>query len=145
MDLLLSFWRRPADASYARALLRFYRTVWGSNSAEARARRLLLRWLSAEQRTQFEEMNFFDVVGGQTEKRYRIYYGRAANIRELDEAGNQKMGWCFMPKGYLEPGDVMLAQKIALETDEIAALAVANRFPPRPFPETPPFAVIGPH
>ena len=30
------------------------------------------------------------------------------------------------------PGDVMLAQKIALETDEMAALEVANRFPPRP-------------
>jgi hypothetical protein len=30
------------------------------------------------------------------------------------------------------PGDVMLAQKIALETDELAALAVANRFAPQP-------------
>jgi hypothetical protein len=145
MDLLLSFRRRPVDASYGRALLRFYRTVSGSNRAEARARRLLLRWLSAEQRTQFEEMNFFDVVGCQTGKRYRIHYGRAANIRELDEADNPKMSWCFVPKGYLEPGDVMLAQKIALETDEIAALAVANRFPPRPFSEPPPLAVIGPH
>jgi hypothetical protein len=28
------------------------------------------------------------------------------------------------------PGDVMLAQKIALETEELAALEVANRFPP---------------
>jgi hypothetical protein len=145
MDLLLGFWRRPTDAAYSIALLRFYRTVCGSNSAEARARRLLLRWLSQEQRTQFEEMNFFDVVGCQTGKRYRIYCGRGANIRELDEAGNPKMGWCFVPKGYLEPGDVMLAQKIALETDEIAALAVANRFPPRPFPVPLPFAVIGPH
>jgi hypothetical protein len=28
-------------------------------------------------------------------------------------------------------GDVMLAQKIALETDELATLKVANRFTPR--------------
>jgi hypothetical protein len=38
------------------------------------------------------------------------------------------MGWCFVPRGQLVPGDVMLAQKIALETNETAALAVANRF-----------------
>ena len=53
----------------------------------------------------------------------------------MDEAGDPKMGWCFVPKGYLVPGDVMLAQKIALETDELNALAVANRFPPTPFSE----------
>lgn len=35
--------------------------------------------------------------------------------------------WCFGPEGYLPVGDVMLAEKIALETDEHAALAVANR------------------
>jgi hypothetical protein len=38
------------------------------------------------------------------------------------------MGWCFVPEGGLVAGDVMLAQKIALETNERAALAVANRF-----------------
>jgi len=40
------------------------------------------------------------------------------------------MGWCFVPSGFLVPGDVMLAQKIALETDERGALGLANRFPP---------------
>jgi hypothetical protein len=75
-------------------------------------------------------MNFFDVVGSRTGKRYRIHYGQSVNVRELDEAGNPKMGWCFVPKGYLVAGDVMLAQKIALETDELAVLAVARRFPP---------------
>ena len=92
--------------------------------------RLMQRWLSAEQRAQFDAMNFFDVVGSRTGKRYRIHHGHSANIREIDEAGNSKMGWCFVPKGYLVAGDVMLAQKIALETDELAVLAVARRFPP---------------
>ena len=32
---------------------------------------------------------------------------------------------------HLVAGDVMLAQKIALETDERGALAVANKFTPR--------------
>jgi len=36
-----------------------------------------------------------------------------------------------VPLGELVSGDVMLAQKIALETNENAALAVANRFLPR--------------
>ena len=35
------------------------------------------------------------------------------------------------PKDYLVAGDVMLAQKIALETDERGALAIANNFLPR--------------
>ena len=39
------------------------------------------------------------------------------------------MGWCFVPNRHLVPGDVMLAQKIALETNERGALAVANKFP----------------
>jgi hypothetical protein len=36
-----------------------------------------------------------------------------------------------VPKDYLVAGDVMLAQKIALETDERGTLAVANNFLPR--------------
>jgi hypothetical protein len=50
------------------------------------------------------------------------------NIHELDGAGRPRVGWCFAPEGHLVAGDVMLAQKIALETDERGALAVANRF-----------------
>jgi hypothetical protein len=50
------------------------------------------------------------------------------NIHELDGAGRPRAGWCFAPKGHLVAGDVMLAQKIALEIDERRALAVANRF-----------------
>jgi hypothetical protein len=41
-----------------------------------------------------------------------------------------RTGWCFVPKGDLVEGDVMLAQKISLETSERTALAAANRFTP---------------
>ena len=71
----------------------------------------------------------FEVIGCDTGKRYRILYGTAANVHELDDDGRPLIGCCFVPIGYLVPGDVMLAQKIALETNERAALAVANRFP----------------
>jgi len=53
------------------------------------------------------------------------------NVDELDDAGRPRTGWCFVPKDHLVAGDVMLAQKIALETDERGALAVANNFTPR--------------
>jgi hypothetical protein len=64
-------------------------------------------------------------------KRYRIYQGTAQNVFEIDEAGWLIVGLCFIPSGELVAGDVMLAQKIALETNENGALAVAHRFLPR--------------
>ena len=48
------------------------------------------------------------------------------NVYELNERG--EIGWCFVPNGYLPVGDIMLAQKIALESNELATLAVANVF-----------------
>jgi hypothetical protein len=57
--------------------------------------------------------------------------GRALNVYEIDDVGRLKVGWCFLPLGQLVAGDVMLAQKIALETDEHSALKVAHRFAPR--------------
>ena len=53
-------------------------------------------------------------------------------IAQLGAMGEAVMGLCFMPAGGLAMGDVMLAQKIALETCEAEALAKANRFPPWP-------------
>jgi len=84
--------------------------------------------LSPEQKTQFDTFKSFDVVGCNTGKSYRIQYGVSANVVELDDAGRPTIGWCFVPTGNLVPGDVMLAQKIALETDERRALAVARQF-----------------
>jgi hypothetical protein len=53
------------------------------------------------------------------------------NIFEIDHAGQVLGGWCFVPSNDLVAGDVMLAQKIALETNERGALAVAKSFRPR--------------
>ena len=131
MDFLLRIWRGSPDLPRFRAIRELYNIVRKSNFPEARGRRLLRRWLSAEQLAQFDARNFFDVIGCHTAKRYRIYYANVANVEELDKVGRPIMRYCFIPKGDLVPGDVMLAQKIALETDELAALAVANRFVPQ--------------
>lgn len=95
-------------------------------SPEERGLKLLREWLSHEQRTQFDAEGYFDVIGCHSQKKYRIRYGSSANIDELDDADVPRMAWCFVPNIYLVAGDVMLAQKIALETNERDAMAVAN-------------------
>jgi hypothetical protein len=95
---------------------------------EARGLELLKEWLSSEQSAQYDAKRYFEVIGCHSGKRYRISHGNSMNIHELDGAGHPCVGWCFVPKGYFVAGDVMLAQKIALETDERGALTVAHKF-----------------
>jgi hypothetical protein len=112
--------------SYSKALLDSWLL---RDNSDIRGRKLLREWLSAEQRAQFDMHDYFDVIGCQTGKKYRIRYGHYSNIEELDASGQPASGWCFVPAGNLVAGDVMLAQKIALETSERAALSIANPFP----------------
>jgi hypothetical protein len=93
---------------------------------EARGLKLLKEWLSPEQFAQYDAKSYFEVTGCHSGKRYRISHG--TSIHEIDDAGRPRVGWCLAPKGHLAAGDVMLAQKIALETDERGALALANNF-----------------
>ena len=95
--------------------------------------RLLRDWLSPAQRAQFAKRGYFEVVGGETGKQYRIYAGAMSNVCEIDEKGRPRLGLCFRTIGELPVGDVMLAQKIALESRESSALAVARRFVPNVF------------
>jgi hypothetical protein len=94
---------------------------------EARALTLLKSWLSPKQRACYDRFRYFDVIGSYTGTRYRIYHGTQTNIEELNGAGHHVCKWCFVPDGDLVAGDVMLAQKIALETNERGALSVAHR------------------
>jgi len=123
MDFPLRIWLGSPDPRRFRAARQLYNIVRKSNLPEARGRRLLRRWLSAEQLAQFDARNFFDVIGCHTAKRYRIYYANVANVEELDKVGRPIVRYCFIPKGDLVPSDVMLAQKIALETDELVVSA----------------------
>ncbi len=100
---------------------------------EGRSLRLLREWLSPLQRTQFAKKGYFEVVGSDTGKLYRIYPGTMSNVCEIDEKGRPRLGLCFRTMGELPIGDVMLAQKIALENCESSVLAVARRFVPDVF------------
>jgi hypothetical protein len=48
------------------------------------------------------------------------------NVHQLDQTGRRVMKLCFMPKGDLVMGDILLAQKIALETMESKVLELGN-------------------
>jgi hypothetical protein len=113
---------REVQAAHERYRARFI-------TREARGVNLLREWLSPEQLAQFDAQRYFDVIGCYSGKRYRIHYGVMTNVHEIDDHDRFLVAWCFLPEGPLVAGDVMLAQKIALETHENAALAVANRFP----------------
>ena len=82
---------------------------------------------------QFGKKRYFEVVGGDSGRRYRIHAGATVNVCEIDEKGCLQEGLCFMPIGDLPIGDVMLAQKIALETCEREVRTVARRFTPNGF------------
>lgn len=101
----------------------------GTKEAQEKGRNILLENLTARQRTDYEKHNHFHVTGGESGKTYRIKHGRQMNIAELDKSGTRVCGWCFLPQGGLVAGDVMLAQKVALELYEGEALKIANRFP----------------
>ena len=120
----------PGARTRIHALSQLYRKALAENTSDARGLRLMRRWLSPDQRAEFDDKGTFEVVGCNSGKRYRIYRGTAQNVFEIDDAGQPKVCLCFMPSGDLVAGDVMLAQKIALETNENGALAVANRFLP---------------
>jgi hypothetical protein len=109
------------------ALLHEYRRPRARTPAEKRAVALLRSWLTPEQERQWQARGAFDVIGCDTGTRYRITYRAVMNVHQLDADGHPVQQWCFAPEGRLAVGDVLLAQKIALETMETKALEIANR------------------
>jgi hypothetical protein len=109
------------------ALLHEYRRPRARTPAEKRAVALLRSWLTPEQERQWQARGAFDVIGCDTGTRYRITYRAVTNVHQLDADGHPVQQWCFAPEGRLAVGDVLLAQKIALETMETKALEIANR------------------
>jgi hypothetical protein len=93
--------------------------------AEERGLALLQAWLGPEQAEQWASQRAFEVLGCDTGTRYRITCGTAMNV-QLDQTGRSVARWCFVPKGDLVTGDILLAQKIALETIERQVLKLGN-------------------
>jgi hypothetical protein len=98
--------------------------------AQVRSLQLLLPNLSPDQRQQLASYNYFDVIGGDTGTRYRIRNRYILNVERLDRRGRCTCRLCFGPQGELPNGDVMLAQKLALELFESEAIRIANASPP---------------
>lgn len=122
----LSFGSRGArDLSADRSIGFAYRS---RREAELRGAQLLSDHLTLEQRNEYERRGYFHVTGSDTGKRYRIQHGQQMNIEELDERGRRVRVLCFMPEGRVPLGDVLLAQKVALELFEADALRVCPQF-----------------
>ena len=123
----------PGGRSLMRATRALFIRHGVEGTPEGRSLRLLREWLSPAQQEQFARKGYFEVVGSDSGKRYRIHAGASLNVCEIDERGRPQAGWCFMPIGVLPIGDIMLAQKIMLETCEGQVRAVARRFTPNGF------------
>ena len=123
----------PQNRSRLRAIRSLFIKHGAEKTPEGRSLILLRRCLSPEQLEQFAARGYFEVTGSDSKKRYRIHAGASVNVCEVDEKGRRQEGLCFMPIGSLPIGDVMLAQKIALESCEREARAVANRFTPNSY------------
>jgi hypothetical protein len=96
-------------------------------NAEAikRATTLLRTNLTPEQRATFDQKGIFYLYT-QSGKKYRIEKGYAHNVKLVDETDKVLTTYCAHPAEILPDEDAMLAQKLALETDEAGFLGVAN-------------------
>lgn len=82
-------------AGWARALRNWYLEA-GYTQEEIRGINLLKQWLSPEQLAQYESHRYFDVVGRQSGKHYRIRYGyRDEYTRDgLAREGSSRLVFC---------------------------------------------------
>ena len=92
--------------------------------ASERARGLLMSLLNQSQRRQFDARGWFEVVGNATGRTYRIYHGAYGNVR-LVEDDREVGAFCAQPE-CVPVFDVLAAQKLQIECDENAFLAIAN-------------------
>jgi len=119
----------PRPSVHREEMHRMLLSLTPPSEARDRGFQLLKENLSPAQRAQFEKRGYFVVAGGETGTRYRIRTGDQMNVEQLTKKGRAKRLLCFMPEGDLVEGDVMLAQKLALELFESAALEVACDYP----------------
>ncbi len=100
-------------------------------SAGERSEVLLRRHLTATQDKSLTDNGYFEIDGGQTGHVYRIHANVDKNIgRNVELLINGQPIACYNAKPHragreLPWGDVVLSQKLALETDESAFLKVA--------------------
>jgi hypothetical protein len=120
-----------ADRVGMRALLGALLRFCTGETAHRKGMRLLRERLSPTQRAQHDKFGYFDAIGSDSGHRFRIHYGDVMNIDEFDRRGAYVCKWCFFPEGKLVRGDIMLAQKLALELFETEAGGGPKKYPNR--------------
>ncbi len=98
------------------------------SEAEAKAEALLAAAMTPDQKREWKQGRHtarqFSVIGSHSNARYVLHY---TSVYGVELCGAAPSVWlCFQPAGVSTMGDLLLAQKITLETDEPAAYAVAN-------------------
>lgn len=127
--------RIEREIANAQRLIELARHAEYANFSEYKRSLDLMRdWLTPQQRDEYDAHGCFHVSGCHTGKTYRIHAATVSNVHELAE-GKPVFSLCFQPDSNASffAGDVMLAQKLALETNERAALRIANRTPLNPY------------
>lgn len=94
--------------------------------AERRAEALLLEHLTPEQRETWDREQYIPVVSHDGARHYRIFRGRARNIRLVDADGKEILTYCAHPVEKVPVADCLLAQKLMLEMAEHEFLRIAN-------------------
>jgi hypothetical protein len=100
-----------------------------TDTAKARARRLLFSMLNADQQKELDEKNHFHLTVHSRDgsmKVYRIEHGYAGNVKLLGVDGQPVKRYCIHADSRLPYEDQMLAQKLMLETNEPEFLRIAN-------------------
>jgi hypothetical protein len=95
--------------------------------AHERALALLRSWLSPSQLAMYDTHGHFEVMGS-AGGLYRINKGVAGNVERLRNDFTKAYTLCFAPESLTIAGDCMLAQKIALEADELSTLKIAKKW-----------------
>jgi hypothetical protein len=112
------------------ALRAFFAASEDRWTVEKRGMDLLRSHLSPTQRARFDAFGSFEVTGNDSGCRYLIRNTSSINIEQLGEDGQCVQKWCFGPEGNLVQGDMLLAQKLALECFETEALKWAHHYLP---------------
>lgn len=131
-DYLGATARAPAQAASLAAATEFLRPSrrdldLPNQAAEAKARALLERSLTPEQRRDLLAWCYFYVRGKRFT--YRIRQGCSGNVDQLDQGGRVITRFCAQPLGRIPIADVMLAQKLWIENDEDMFLMNAAPYP----------------
>jgi hypothetical protein len=100
--------------------------------AHRKAEELLATHLAPEQREQYRREKKFEVIlkarfGLGSSRRYRVEHGWSGNVYLLDKDGRAIERFCIHHRESVPVPDLMLAQKLMLETDEEQFLKTANR------------------